>query len=726
MRSNSLFLIPLMLLASFASAEFPVIHLRTATTPPPLVARLQDPAEASAWYPCSPTWFGNGGGRPGTRNHTEVLATYDNTALYIAFMNIDRSTRVYPQGTTTDLTLVDSNAIWIQTPDGRRFYFLATVDDRYPAQPKRASGEFPSFDGKTNKLAGWENKGWFAGNLSIQQTIRIPWSTMGVSAPAPGSRWRVNFLNYNQTSTIVGASTVNIQKWTPGNETQPDQWGYLAFDEAPPPPPSATSPEAVLTLRPATGSGAEVTLSPGNYADSTNRWANEAVTQSNWNDWDPVDYTIKEFLQYDLSLVPKDRQIISATLSNYCRGNYNSGALDLYVHVMRLAGTYDPSTVTMATSPLPVENGFRRLVGAGEGKIWVDFDVTDIMRTAFEAAASKASFALAGSSGDTRNGKIWGISYGRADYYDGQRPKLILTFGKPGVAYNAPLVLGSGNYVSVATASNKNKLTNGTFRYGIVEGVSNTTYWRNPGWAYVNGKNVPYLVKAGDVNSVTGNRAIRFMTPAAWKYIKQTTTAVVAGKTYTLSGYIKGSASGVKGDIRLTFRDAAGASLGSGMFTYQGSGNWEQIKVKKTAPSGTSSADVYIYDDTSGDGQYLLLSDFQLEEGSTPTAYSETMGVYYPDYPRTDGVSTSVPNISLSLTVDKAEAKPGETLTYTITYRNTGAGPASSVAITCPLPQFTTYLSGGAYDSAAKSVKWTIPSVPSGGNGSLAFSVKVD
>ena len=78
----------------------------------------------------------------------------------------------------------------------------------------------------------------------------------------------------------------------------------------------------------------------------------------------------------------------------------------------------------------------------------------------------------------------------------------------------------------------------------------------------------------------------------------------------------------------------------------------------------------------SGSGQYLLLSDFQLEEGSAPTAYSETMGVYYPDYPRTDGITTSAPNISLTLAVDKAQAKPGETLTYTITYRNAGSGAA--------------------------------------------------
>ena len=50
----------------------------------------------------------------------------------------------------------------------------------------------------------------------------------------------------------------------------------------------------------------------------------------------------------------------------------------------------------------------------------------------------------------------------------------------------------------------------------------------------------------------------------------------------------------------------------------------------------------------------------------------------------------------------------------------------SSVTITCPLPQYTTYVSGGTCDSATKSVKWTIPSVISGGSGTLVFSVRVE
>ncbi|HEY3297282.1 MAG TPA: hypothetical protein VGK34_01400, partial [Armatimonadota bacterium] len=358
-----------MILTGASAAELPVLHLRKATTPPPLVDKLQDKTSASAWYSASPMWFGLGG-LTGDRNHTEILATYDNTALYVAFLNIDRSTALYPKNTFTALNTVDSNAIWIQTPAGRSFYLIAAIDTNYPPLPVQASGEFPSFDPKADRLSGWAHDGWYAGDKTLQQTIRIPWTTLGTSAPASGSRWRVNFLNYNQTSTALTASTVKLVKWAPGAETAPDQWGTLAFDEAAPAPPPDVSPEATLVLRPATGFGEERTLRAGNAADKTNEWNDAAITDSNWNDWDPIDYTIKEYMQYDLSLIPRDRKIISAVLKNHCRGNFISSPTDEYVHVVRLGSQYNPDTMTMLTSPLPVENGYRRLITLSDVGNW--------------------------------------------------------------------------------------------------------------------------------------------------------------------------------------------------------------------------------------------------------------------------------------------------------------------------------------------------------------------
>lgn len=623
-----------------AAGELPVLHLRKALTPPALVAKLDDPSAASAWYPASPMWFGCGG-KTGDRNHVEVLATYDDTALYIAFMNIDRSTVLYPKGSVTDLTTVDSDAIWIQTPSGRRFYLIAAMDDGYPPGPKQASGEFPNFDPKSDKLTGWSHSGWQAGGLTIQQTIRIPWSSLYASAPTPGAKWKINFINYNQTSTSRTPSTVNRLTWAPGSETQPESWGTLALDEAVFTPLAGVSPEATLTLRPATGFGGEVTLHAGNAADQINSQTDEALTESNWNDWDPVDYTLKEFMQFDLSMIPRDRKILSATLRNNFRGHYNSNPTDEYLHVVRLVSPYDPKTVTMLNSPLPIENGYRRLVKASEVGSYIDFDVTDCVSHAFDSGLSKVPLALAGSSGDINNGKIWNVSYGRADWYDTGRPQLIITFGRPNVTYPAPAKIGSLNYTSAATTSSKNKLTNGTFAYGTVEGSTNTTYWLDPGWAHVNGQNLPFMTQASDTNPYTGHSALRYMTPAAWKGMYQIATGIIPGKPYTFSGWMKAAVSGHRASARVDFLDSKGNSLAGNYTASSGSTNWEQIAFNITAPAGTVNAKIEIKNWNEGSGSYMLFSDFQLEEGNLPTIYSETMGVYYPNSPRTDGTLTA-------------------------------------------------------------------------------------
>lgn len=629
------------LISSVDSAELPVLHLRKTSTPPPIVANLQDPTQASAWYASSPTWFGLGG-MTGDKNHTEVLATYDDNALYIAFMNIDRSTVLCPQGVAKTLNTVDSNAVWIETPEKHRFVFIASMDTSYPAQPRRASGEFPSnYNLKTDKLSGWTSKGWFAGNLTMQQTIRIPWSSMGTAAPLKGSRWHVNLLNYNQT---VPNSTLSVEpaRWAPGGTNDSSNWGTFAFDEAVFTIPSNVYAEAALTMCPASGFGDEATLRAGNAANLPNEWQDEAITQSNWNDWDPVDYTIKEYVQFDISMIPKDRVILSATFRNHYRGNFETNPSNSYLHVVRLANEYNPDTVNMLTSPLPVENGFCRLVSTNEVGNWIDFDVTDVISKAMQKGLSKASFALAGSSGDISNGKIWDVSFGRADWYNDGRPRLIITFGKPGVYYPAPVSVGSQNYTSVADTSTKNKITNGTFAYGTVEGIANTTYWMDPGYAFINNENVPFLVMAGDINPVTSHTAIRYMCPVSWKCMKQVATGLIGGKTYTFSGWYKSSVPGIKADVRIDFLNAAGTSLGGGgQAVYSGSGNWEQVTLTKTSPVGTAKANVSIYNWNSGSDIYMLYSDFQLEKYYKPSAYSETMGVYYPNYPRQDGVVTN-------------------------------------------------------------------------------------
>lgn len=55
---------------------------------------------------------------------------------------------------------------------------------------------------------------------------------------------------------------------------------------------------------------------------------------------------------------------------------------------------------------------------------------------------------------------------------------------------------------------------------------------------------------------------------------------------------------------------------------------------------------------------------------------------------------TEAPDLRIEMSVDKAEARPGDTITYFITVRNVGKGPAKEVVILSHVPEHTTLLAG--------------------------------
>lgn len=90
------------------------------------------------------------------------------------------------------------------------------------------------------------------------------------------------------------------------------------------------------------------------------------------------------------------------------------------------------------------------------------------------------------------------------------------------------------------------------------------------------------------------------------------------------------------------------------------------------------------------------------------------------------GGTVSQPNVTVSVAADRTTAKPGDTVTYTVTYNNTGAGAASNLVITAPVPTNTTYVSGSGGTLSSGSVQWTIPSVAAGATGTVTFKVTVN
>jgi uncharacterized repeat protein (TIGR01451 family) len=94
--------------------------------------------------------------------------------------------------------------------------------------------------------------------------------------------------------------------------------------------------------------------------------------------------------------------------------------------------------------------------------------------------------------------------------------------------------------------------------------------------------------------------------------------------------------------------------------------------------------------------------------------------------------------------VDKAQAKPGEELSYTITYRNSTDQPLDNIEVRDVTPAYTKFVSGGCNTPLPQSITncslstfpavgasgdlaWTLGGVlQSNQEGSVRFKVKID
>ena len=99
-------------------------------------------------------------------------------------------------------------------------------------------------------------------------------------------------------------------------------------------------------------------------------------------------------------------------------------------------------------------------------------------------------------------------------------------------------------------------------------------------------------------------------------------------------------------------------------------------------------------------------------------------------------------NLELHKAVDKTTARPGDSITYTITYTHHGTDPLTEIVIQDYTPTFTTFVSAatGALPAGltgvaitdpgaggAGGIKWTFSgTLNPGGSGTVTFVVAVD
>jgi len=95
--------------------------------------------------------------------------------------------------------------------------------------------------------------------------------------------------------------------------------------------------------------------------------------------------------------------------------------------------------------------------------------------------------------------------------------------------------------------------------------------------------------------------------------------------------------------------------------------------------------------------------------------------------PQTGLVFYAAPEITVTLSPTQANVLPGQTVEFTVRYRNTGTAAGTDVRISVPLPDGMTLVSSSPTARLeGRQLVWIVPSVPVNGEGTLRFTVRVE
>ena len=173
----------------------------------------------------------------------------------------------------------------------------------------------------------------------------------------------------------------------------------------------------------------------------------------------------------------------------------------------------------------------------------------------------------------------------------------------------------------------------------------------------------------------------------------------------------------------------------------------EAVNDAATTPSGSAVPVPVLGNDS--DPEHAPLTVTAVTNGTNGTVTMNADGtVTYtpnPDFHGTDtftytvndgqgGTSTATvsvtviqPVLNLAKSVDKLVAGPGDVLTYTISYSNSGNAAASNVTIADALPAHTTLVSASDGGTLANgTVTWAIGAVAAGAGSSVTVTVQLD
>lgn len=406
-------------------------------------------------------WFGR---VSSTDNYTDVRVAYNTSELVIYTATFDRWLWYDTTPSVSDLTRWDSVSLYLDlagavgsAPSTSSYRFDAQLSNggTLPAASKATyRGNGSGWIAQTvafTAIAGWRgdaiNNNSDSGDRGWAMTFRIPFSSLGVSAPPQGaSPWGLALVVHDRDDP--GGSPIPDQAW-PGNSldaNSPSTWGQLRWGLPTYTPPPSTG-GSVITVRhklngavvpDAAVGGTLENQCPGDENHIWNQWGNlnygrgtgaNIQNQSDVADWPCFS---KYYVTFPLNGVPAGKVIRSATLTLYHWGNSGPGTTS-YVHVSTVASDWSETALTWNNAPLALENVAVAAVPMVGSCNWPcvprTWDVSYAVAQAY-AAGQPLRLALYSSDSGYDSGKYFTTSDAE-DWNAAGRPTLTVNWGNP-------------------------------------------------------------------------------------------------------------------------------------------------------------------------------------------------------------------------------------------------------------------------------------------------------
>ncbi len=245
----------------------------------------------------------------------------------------------------------------------------------------------------------------------------------------------------------------------------------------------------------------------------------------------------------------------------------------------------------------------------------------------------------------------------------------------------------------------------------------------------------------GEINPAVLNIHKQFGSPA----VVSGAEPPVVGSPTTYDLVLTVSNTGADDAINTVVTDAipAGVTFAGNFVASQGSATWDAATSRITWNVGTLAADpdgangplvggsatlhfhVRVTPTQAQVGTRIRLNDGAYANGNTRSS-GTPVSAGPSEHLDTTAVGLPTHGLALTKAVDRATASPGDTLTYSLTYRNSGNLTETQVVVSDPLPPRTTYVSGGTYDASTRTVSWNVGTLAAGASGTVQFVVTLD